>query len=59
MRIFGSKRENVTGEWRKLHNKELHNSYSLSNLTGMMKSMGTRWARHVSRPGEIRIAVYE
>jgi hypothetical protein len=36
-RIFGPKRDDVTGDWRKLHNKELHNMYSLPNIIRMIK----------------------
>jgi hypothetical protein len=42
-RIFGPKRE-VTGGWRKLHNEELHNLYSLSGIIRMIKSRMKRWA---------------
>jgi hypothetical protein len=48
-RIFGAKRDEVTGDWRKLHNEELHNSYSSSNR--MIKSRRIRWAGHVERMG--------
>jgi hypothetical protein len=47
-RIFGSKRDEVTGDWRKLHNEELHNLYSLPNTIRMMKSMRMRLAGHVA-----------
>jgi hypothetical protein len=53
-RIFGPKRDEVTGYWRKLHNEELHNFYSLPNR--MMKSRRMRWAGHVVRMGEKRDA---
>jgi hypothetical protein len=53
-RIFGPKRDDVTGDWRKLHNEELHNLYSLPNR--MIKSRRTRWAGHVARMGETRNA---
>jgi hypothetical protein len=55
-RIFGPKRDEVTGEWRKLHNEELHNLYSSSNLIRMVKSRRMRWAGHVARMGETRNA---
>jgi hypothetical protein len=45
-RIFGPKREDVTGDWRKLHNDELHNLYSLPNIIRMIKSRRMRWAGH-------------
>jgi hypothetical protein len=41
-------REEVTGDWRKLHNEELHNLYSLSNIIRMSKSRRMRWAGHVA-----------
>jgi hypothetical protein len=41
----------VTGGWRKLHNKEIHNLYSLSSIIRMMKSRKMRWAGHVARMG--------
>jgi hypothetical protein len=43
-RIFGPKRDEVTGGWRKLHNEKLHNLYSLPNIIRMIKSMRMRWA---------------
>jgi hypothetical protein len=52
-RIFGPKRDEVTGEWRKLHNEELHNLYSSSNIR-QIKSRRMRWAGHVARMGEDR-----
>jgi hypothetical protein len=48
-RIFGPKREEVTGDWRKMHNEELHNLYSLPNIIRIIKSKGMRWAEHVAR----------
>jgi hypothetical protein len=53
-RIFGSKRDEVTGEWRKLHNEELHNLYSSPNTIRQIKSRKMRWAGHVARMGEER-----
>jgi hypothetical protein len=47
-RIFGPKRDEVTGDWRKLHNEELHNLYSLPNIIRMIKSRRMRWAGHVA-----------
>jgi hypothetical protein len=55
-RIFGPKRDEVTGEWRKLHNEELHNLYSSPNIIRMIKSRRMRWAGHVARMGEKRNA---
>jgi len=51
-RIFGPKRDEVTGEWRKLHNEELSNLYSLPNIVQVVKSRRMRWAGHVARVGE-------
>jgi hypothetical protein len=48
-RIFGPKRDEVTGGWTKLLNEELHNLYSLPNIIWMIKSKKTRWARLVAR----------
>jgi hypothetical protein len=50
-RIFGPKRDEVTGDWRKLYNEELHNSYASSNIIRMIKSRSMRWAGHVERMG--------
>jgi hypothetical protein len=52
--IYGPKRDEVTGEWRKLHNKELHNLYSSPDIIKQIKSRRMRWARHVARMGEER-----
>jgi acyl-coenzyme A synthetase/AMP-(fatty) acid ligase len=50
--IFGSKRDDVTGDWRKLHNEELHNLYSSPTIIRMIKSRRMRWAAgHVARMG--------
>jgi hypothetical protein len=51
-RIFGPKRDEVRGEWRKLHNKELHDLYSLPSIIRIIKSRRMRWASHVARMGE-------
>jgi hypothetical protein len=51
-RIFGPKRDEVTGDWSKLHNKELHNLYSSPNIIRMIKSRWMRWAGQVARMGE-------
>jgi hypothetical protein len=53
-RIFGPKRDEVTGEWRKLHNEELHNLFSSPDITRQVKSRRMRWAVHVARMGEQR-----
>jgi hypothetical protein len=51
-RIFGPKRDEVTGEWRKIHNEELHDLYSSPNNFRVIKSKRMRWAGHVVRVGE-------
>ena len=53
MRIFGPKRDEVTGEWRKLHNEGINDLYSSSNIVRVIKSR-VRWAGHVARMGERR-----
>jgi hypothetical protein len=53
-RIFGPKRDEVTGEWRKLHNEELHNLYSSPDIIRQIKSGRMRWAGHVARMGNER-----
>jgi len=53
-RVFGLRRDEVTGEWRKLHNEELRDLYSLSNILRVVKSRRVRWAWHVARMGEGR-----
>jgi hypothetical protein len=53
-RIFGFKGDEVTGEWRKLHNEELHNLYSSPDIIRQVKSRRMRWAGHVARVGEER-----
>jgi hypothetical protein len=50
-RIFGPKRDKVTGEWRRLHNKELYALYCSPNIIRVMKSRRLRWAGHVARMG--------
>jgi len=52
-RIFGPKRDEVTGKWRKLHNEEL-NLYSSPNIIQAMKSKRMRWAVHAARMGDMR-----
>jgi hypothetical protein len=58
-RIFGPKRDEVTGGWRKLHNEELHNLYSSPSIIRIMKSRRMRWAGHVARMWEKRNAWWE
>jgi hypothetical protein len=53
-RVFGPKRDEVTGEWRKLHNEELNDLYSLPNIVRVIKLRRMRWAGHVARMGEDR-----
>ena len=50
-RIFGPKRDEVTGEWRKLHNEGLNNLYSSPNIGRVIKSRRMRWAGYVARTG--------
>ena len=54
-RIFGPKRDGVTGEWRKLHNEELNDLYSSPNIVRVIKSRRMRWAGHVARMEERRV----
>jgi hypothetical protein len=53
-RIFGPKRDEVTGCWRKLHNEELHGLYSSPSIVKVIKARRMRWAGHVARMGEVR-----
>ena len=53
-RIFGPRRDEVTGEWRRLHNEELNDWYSSPNIVRVIKSRRMRWAEHVARMGEER-----
>jgi hypothetical protein len=48
-RIFGPKRDEVTGQWRQLHDNELHNLYSSPSVIKMIKSRRVRWARNVAK----------
>ena len=50
-RVFGPKKDEVTGEWKKLHNEELNDLYSLPNIVRVVKSRRMRWAGHVVRMG--------
>ena len=53
-RVFGPKRDEVKGEWRKLHNEELSDLYSLPNIVRVVKSRRMRWAGHVALMGQGR-----
>jgi hypothetical protein len=53
-RVFGPKRDEVTGKWRKLHNKELSDLYSLPNIVRVVKTRRMRSVGHVARMGEWR-----
>jgi len=53
-RIFGPKRDEVTGKWRKLHNEERRDLYSLPNIVRVVKSRRMRWAGHMARMWEGR-----
>jgi len=55
-RIFGPRRDDITGEWRRLHNEELNDLYSSPNIVLVIKSRRMRWAGHVVRMGEERWA---
>jgi hypothetical protein len=55
-RIFGPKRDGVTGEWRKLHNEGFHNLYSSPSIIRIIKWRRMRWVGHVARMGEKRNA---
>jgi len=54
LRIFGPWRDEVTEDWRRLHNEELNDLYSSPNIVRMIKSRRLRWAGHVARIGEER-----
>ena len=51
--IYGPKRDEVTGEWRKVHNEELNDLYSSPNIVRMIKSRKMRWAAYIARMGRV------
>jgi hypothetical protein len=53
-RIFGPKREEVAGDWRRLHNEELTNLYASPNVIRVIKSRKMKWEEHLLRIGEMR-----
>ena len=53
-RIFGARRDEVMGQWRRLHNEELNDLYSSPNIVRVIKSKRMRWVGHVARMGEKR-----
>ena len=53
-RIFGPERDELTGEWRKLHNEELNDLYSSPDIVRVIKSSRMRWARHIALMGQTR-----
>jgi hypothetical protein len=57
LRIFGPKRDEVTREWRKLHNEELHDLYFSPSIIRIIKKRRMRWAGHVARMGRRRTLI--
>jgi hypothetical protein len=55
-RIYGPKKEEVAGGWRRLHNEELHNLYTSPYIIRVIKSRKMRWAGHVARMGDKNVA---
>jgi hypothetical protein len=55
LRIFGPKRDEVTGEWRKIHNEELNDMYSTPNIVRVIKSRKMRWAGRIARMKERKV----
>jgi hypothetical protein len=58
-RIFGPKRDEVVGDWRRLHNEELHNLYSSPSIIRMIKSRRMKWGGHVARIGSRGMHMWE
>jgi hypothetical protein len=56
-RIFGPKRDEVMGGWRKLHNEELHDSYSSPSIIRIIQSRRMRWAGHVAQMGKREMCI--
>jgi hypothetical protein len=56
LRVFGPNMDEATGDWRELHNVELHNLYPSPSIIRVIKPRGMRWAGHVARMGEKRNA---
>ena len=56
-RIFGPRRDEVTGEWRRWHNEELNDLYSSPNIVRVIKSRRMRWTGHVAGMGEERVCI--
>ena len=54
-RVFGLKRNEITGEWRRLHNKELHALYCSPNIIRVVKSRRLRWAGRAARMGRVEV----
>jgi len=55
-KIFGAERDEVTGEWRTMHNEELYYLFYSPNIVRVIKTRRMRWADHVARMGEMRVA---
>jgi hypothetical protein len=58
-RIFGPKRNEVTGDWRRVHNEELRDFYSSPNIVRVTKSRRMRWAGYLARMGEVRTGLLQ